>query len=127
MEKKFNSRIKFATGTLQDWESIENSFTPKTGELYIYTDYIETDTVSQNKKLYKPGIKIGLENKQISQLPFLFEDYITNSQIDSIIKNDISSLEENILGKGKLGSFILGKFPNASYLDNCSLDSLILG
>ena len=107
MEKKFNSRIKFATGTLQDWESIENSFTPKTGELYIYTDYIETDTVSQSKKLYKPGIKIGLENKQISQLPFLFEDYITNSQIDFIMK-DTTSSGNNILGKEKLGSFILG-------------------
>ena len=120
-----NARIKFKTGTIQEWADIENTFIPKLGELCIYTNYIETDEENeQGQKLYKPGIKIGLENIPISQLPFLSESYITNLEIDAMM-GLVTGI--NVLGKGKLGSFILGENASSNLLDTATLDSLILG
>lgn len=120
-----NARIKFKTGTTQEWADIENTFTPKLGELCIYTDYIETDEENeQGQKLYKPGIKIGLGNTLISQLPFLFESYITNLEIDTMMG---LVTRVNVLGEGKLGAFILGENASSNLLDTATLDSLILG
>lgn len=120
-----NARIKFKTGTTQEWATVENTFTPKLGELCIYMDYIETDKENeQGQKLYKPGIKIGLGNTLISQLPFLSENYITNSEIDTIVG---LVPRVNVLGEGRLGAFILGENADSNLLDATILDSLMLG
>lgn len=98
------SRIMFKTGTQEEWDN--SSFIPALGELCIIIDGVDTEqTNSKGDKIFQPKLKIGLGNKNITQLPFAITDsYITNQQIDSLfLQNNNNLLGTFILGTSTLG------------------------
>jgi hypothetical protein len=99
-------RIQFKTDKTADWL---DSFEPLAGELCIFSDYEDTGIVNHlGNEIYKPRIKVGTGNQALSSLLF------SSLSKEKIEENDIRSLFENMnkssmLGKGLLGSMVLGK------------------
>lgn len=124
------TRILFKTDTKENWDLQEYNFQTLKGELYFYTDYLDSGKINhQGEKIYIPQLKIGDGSSPLSKIVFVKNDYITNSQIDALFNLDSSN--SGILGKGTLGSFILGKSistpdSTTNILDSAILDSIIL-
>jgi hypothetical protein len=96
------TRIQFKIDKTANWDE---SFQPLAGELCIFSDY--EDTKKENhlgNKIYKPNIKIGSDNKTLSNLLFLFEEGIEEASIRDLFTISKTTAE---LGKAKLGSMIL--------------------
>lgn len=94
------TRIQFKIDKIANWDE---SFQPLAGELCIFSDYEDTGKVNHlGNKIYKPSIKIGAGNKSLSELLFLNNDIIKDSEIRSLFgigENATSSkLEEGQLG-----------------------------
>lgn len=68
------TRIQFKTDKTANWS---DSFAPLAGELCIFSDYEETEKTNHlGNKIYRPNIKIGKENKVLSELSFLRNESI---------------------------------------------------
>lgn len=124
------TRILFKTDTKENWDLQEYNFQTLKGELYFYTDYLDSGKINhQGEKIYIPQLKIGDGSSPLSKIVFVKNDYITNSQIDALF--NLGSSDSSILGRGTLGSFILGKSTSTpdsatNILDSAILDSIIL-
>ena len=98
------ARIQFKTDKTANWDE---TFQPLAGELCIFSDYEDTGKVNHlGNKIYRPNIKIGAENKSLSEILFLGNDAIKESEIKSLFgigENATSSK----LGEGQLGYMIL--------------------
>ena len=98
------TRILFKTDKTANWNE---TFQPLAGELCIFSDYEDIGKTNHlGNKIYKPSIKIGTGNKSLSELLFLKNDIIKDSEIKYLFgigENATSSR----LGEGQLGYMIL--------------------
>lgn len=97
-------RIQFKTDKTANWNE---TFQPLAGELCIFSDYEDIGEINHlGNKIYKPNVKIGAGNKPLSELLFLNNGAIKDSEIRSLFgigENATSSK----LGEGQLGYMIL--------------------
>lgn len=104
MPENIQGRFLFKSDTLENWESLEENFQTLKGELYIYNNAYATDKINHaGNPIYKPLLKIGNGNDNLSQINFWNDNYITNEQIENLFNNSSS----NILDTAALDSLIL--------------------
>jgi hypothetical protein len=84
------TRILLKTGTKEDWNKATN-FTPLLGEVCIYTDRFAVYKEDGTLDYYVPGIKVGDGITNVNKLLYIGDEYITNTEIDSVFNTKIQS------------------------------------
>ena len=79
--KTLKTRILLKTDTTVNWEKAAYSFIPKEGEVCIYSDRFQLEDGT-----YVPGIKVGDGSSYINELEFMGDAFISNEEIDKILK-----------------------------------------
>lgn len=79
------TRIQFKTDKTANWNE---TFQPLAGELCIFSDYEDTGKTNHlGNKIYRPNIKIGSDNKTLSNLLFLGNDSIEEASIRALFSS----------------------------------------